>query len=433
QVMIFSDQDLDGHHIAGLVLNFFASLWPSLLEMKPDFVQRFATPLVKVFPRNGGRPLEFFCQGDFDDWQRDSGAEWPKSFRAKYYKGLATSTREEALQYFADMDKHVIDLELDGESGTNALAKVFEPARADDRKLWISRYDPSEELNYSEASASYEDFLDKQLVHFSAYDCVRSIPLLLDGLKPSQRKVLWWAMRNLKTEKRVSQIVGLVSSATSYHHGEESLVKVIVRLAQDFVGTNNVNLLEPKGMFGTRLNGPNVHGSARYIETQLTPLVPYIFRREDVDVMEPQMEEGHLIEPASLLPIFPLVLVNGFQGIGTGWSTQGPNYDPLAVVAGLESLIQGKRVKKLAPTYRGFRGEVEWEDGKWYSKGIWTVHEVDDLVYVEITELPIGVWTEDFVAMLEKKASRNSISMKIFKCHDHDDQSGNELRELVLQ
>ncbi|CAE7938939.1 TOP2, partial [Symbiodinium sp. KB8] len=109
------------------------------------------------------------------------------------------------------------------------------------------------------------------MVHFSIYDCVRSIPLLLDGLKPSQRKVLHWALKHSKSgEKKVSQIVGLVSSATGYHHGEESLVKVIVHLAQDFVGTNNINLLEPIGMFGTRLNGRDVHASARYIHTKLT-------------------------------------------------------------------------------------------------------------------------------------------------------------------
>ena len=430
-VMIFSDQDLDGHHIAGLVINLLASLWPSLLEVKPDFLERFATPLVKVFPSSSsssGPRVDFFTQGEFDTWQKETGADWTKRYRAKYYKGLGTSTREEALQYFSDMEKHVIDVEFSGEDDLEAVAKAFEPSRTDDRKTWIEGYDPSEELNYNQESASFVDFFDKSFVHFSAHDCVRSIPRLLDGLKPSQRKVLWWAMRNLKSEKKVSQIVGLVSSATSYHHGEVSLVKVIVNLAQDFVGTNNLNLFQPIGMFGTRLNGRDVHASARYINTKLSQLVPYIFRKEDFDLVPPQLEEGHEIEPRTLLPIFPLVLVNGFTGIGTGWSTNGPNFDVIQVVDCLMALIKRSSWEAtLMPSFRGHRGTVQDLNGRWVSYGNWQILEGKDidegLLLVEITELPVKVWTDDYIADLEKKATKQRVAMKLFKCSNHDDQN----------
>lgn len=352
---------------------------------------------------------------------------WTRRYRAKYYKGLGTSTRGEALEYFSNMDKHIINVDFEGEDAVEAVEKAFEPTRADDRKEWITGYDPTEEVDYSQSAISFKDFFQKSFVHFSAHDCVRSIPLLTDGLKPSQRKVLWWAMRNLKSEQKVSQMVGLVSSATSYHHGEQSLVQVIVSLAQDFVGTNNLNLLEPLGMFGTRLNGPSVHASERYIHTKLSPLVPYIFRKEDLGLLEPQLEEGHEIEPLMLLPIFPLVLVNGFLGIGTGWATSGPNFDVLKVVDHLVQLIKGNEPAPLAPSYRGFKGTIEYSDLRWSSKGVWQVHEDDDidesLLVVEITELPVKVWTDDYISWLEDKARKKRISLKVFKCSDHDDQN----------
>jgi len=435
RVMIFSDQDLDGHHIAGLVINLLATLWPSLLKVQPNFLQRFATPLVKVFPSlstsstsSTAPEQEFFSQGDFDVWQREKGADWMKHYRAKYYKGLGTSTRAEAQQYFQAMDKHVIQVDFEGAKDLEALEKAFEPDRTDDRKEWIRDYDPTEELDYSQDATNFEDFFDKSFLHFSAFDNVRSIPKLMDGLKPSQRKVLYWAMQHLKSEKKVSQITGLVSSATSYHHGEQSLVKVIVNLAQDFVGTNNLNLFEPIGMFGTRLHGREVHASARYINTKLSPLVPYIFVKEDLDLVPQQFEEGNEIEPRMLLPIFPLVLVNGFIGIGTGWATHGPNFDVLQVVEHLMSLIQKKQNDaKLIPSYRGFQGSVTDVNGRWVSKGNWKILEGEDidedLLIVEITELPVKAWTDDYIQELEKKAEKLRISMNIFKCRDHDDQN----------
>eukprot|EP00435_Cladocopium_sp_Y103_P030123 s1219_g7.t1 len=185
RVMIFCDQDLDGHHISGLVINLLATLWPSLLKVQPNFLQRFATPLVKVFPSSsssqGPARLEFFSQGDFDAWQRDQGADWTRRYRAKYYKGLGTSTREEALQYFQAMNKHVIQVEFEGATDMEAVEKAFEPNRTDDRKEWIMDYDPTEELDYSQDATNFEDFFEKSFLHFSAYDNVRSIPKLMDG------------------------------------------------------------------------------------------------------------------------------------------------------------------------------------------------------------------------------------------------------------
>ncbi|CAE8650684.1 unnamed protein product, partial [Polarella glacialis] len=428
RLMIFSDQDLDGHHIAGLVINFIQANWPSLLKMIPDFLQRFATPIVKIFPSRGSSKVavqEFFTQGDFAKWERQQPTDWNSKFRAKYYKGLGTSTRDEAIEYFSNPERHVLDLVLESEEDADAVERAFEQNRVADRKAWMLKYDVNEELDYTRASATYSEFFDKQFVHFSVYDCQRSIPLLLDGLKPSQRKVLH-VLQTMDGEKKVSQVTGLVSAATSYHHGEESLVKVIVHMAQTFVGTNNLNLLQPNGMFGTRLSGRDSHASARYIHTETSPLVKEIFKKDDVDILEKQFEDGQEIEPKSFAPVFPLVLVNGFKGIGTGWATDGPNYDPVEVVNALKKAIKGETAPELLPSYRGFSGRVYALNGKVVSEGLWRVYGSKGagkgLDTVEVTELPIGVWTDDFISNLEEKAKKTRLMMAIHKCEDHNDE-----------
>ena len=103
---------------------------------------------------------------------------------------------------------------------------------------------------------SYKDFINKELVLFSNCDNERSIPSLVDGFKPGQRKVMFTCLkRNDKKEVKVAQLAGSVGEKSAYHHGEASLMGTIINLAQDYVGSNNINLLLPNGQFGTRLQG----------------------------------------------------------------------------------------------------------------------------------------------------------------------------------
>lgn len=423
RVMIFSDQDLDGHHIAGLIINFFQDGWPSLLKLDQQFIQRFATPIVKVFK---GKQLmhEFFNQGSFNNWKDSPENDgWESRHRVKYYKGLGTSTREEAVSYFADMDKHVMTLERQSEEDVELVERAFRPDKADERKQWLNSYDPTVELDYSRSSASFVDFFNMQFVHFSMYDNVRSIPLLMDGFKPSQRKVIH-IVRGLSKEQRVSQLVGLVSSRTNYHHGENALVQTVVHLAQDFVGTNNINLLVPTGMFGSRLAGRSEYASARYIHTEISSIASTIFRKEDDDIAPSKYEEGMQVEPQFMLPVVPMALFNGFQGIGTGYMTVCPNYNPEEVAAALESIIRGEQVEPINVWYDGFSGEFVRRGGKLFSRGAWKVFSSRDdgeLDTVEITELPVEVWTDSYIQDMEKKAAE-STSMTVHKCADHNDQ-----------
>merc|ERR1712125_310469 len=134
--------------------------------------------------------------------------------------------------------------------------------------------------------------------------------------------------RNLRNDMKVAQLVGYVAEHSAYHHGEASMAGAIVAMAQDFVSTNNINLLEPSGQFGTRLQGGKDAASARYIYTRLSPLTRLIFSPLDDAVLSYQEEEGQNIEPYWYCPVIPMILVNGAEGIGTGWSTSIPNYDP---------------------------------------------------------------------------------------------------------
>lgn len=427
RVMIFADQDLDGHHITGLLINFFQSTWPSLLKVCPNFIQRFATPIVKIFPKAKNKPAvgEFLTQADYAAWQREQAPGWERRHRIKYYKGLGTSKREEAISYFSNMKRYVLDLVYKTAGDRVSVERSFGGGGADDRKAWIQKFlekgDTAKELDYTKASASVQDFFDLQFVHWCSYDNERSIPLLIDGLKPSQRKVLH-VLGKFKQEKRVAQIAGLVSAETSYHHGEQSLVETVVALAQTFVGTNNVNLLIPSGDFGTRLLGRKQHASARYIYTEPSELFHKIFRPEDEDVLRPQWEDGQVIEPHELLPVVPVLLMNGFKGIGTGWSSDGPNFNPVEVTDMLEAIIRGEEPKEILPWYQGFRGTIEKDgEGRFFSEGTWRILEGEDVV--EVKELPVGVWTDDYVAELGALARRKKIWLSVFKCRDHDDEN----------
>ena len=124
------------------------------------------------------------------------------------------------------------------------------------------------------------DFINKELIQYSRQDCIRSIPSMIDGLKPSQRKVLFGCFkRNLTKEIKVIQLSGYISENVLYHHGEQSLNQTIVSMAQDFVGSNNINYLVPNGQFGTRIMGGKDSASPRYIYTYLHPIARYLFNK----------------------------------------------------------------------------------------------------------------------------------------------------------
>lgn len=386
----------DGFHIRGLLFNMFHTLWPSLIANN-QFITSMLTPIVKV--SHNTEVISFYNLTDYQNWLKttDEGKGWT----IKYYKGLGTSTAEEAKQYFKELKQvqYIYHKDLSDER----LDLAFNKKKADERKDWIGAYDRQNILDYKNPQVPYEDFVDKELIHFSNYDVERSIPNLCDGLKVSQRKILFSCFKKNLTSKeiKVAQLAGYVSENAAYHHGEASLQSAIINLAQNFVGSNNINILKPNGQFGTRRCGGKDAGSPRYIYTLLNPITSIIYPKVDHEILTYLNDDGLDVEPEYFMPIIPMVLVNGALGIGTGFSTNVPCYNPKDIVAVLRMLLKGESVSdmELTPWYKGFKGVIEKkDDDKFVSRG--RFHKIT-ATKVEITELPVGVWTQDFKETLE--------------------------------
>ena len=285
---------------------------------------------------------------------------------------------------------------------------AFNKKLADNRKKWLSTYNPKTNVQpYTEGGkrfVNYSSFVHDELIHFSNADNVRSLPHVMDGLKPSQRKILFGCFkRNLKQEIRVAQLAGYISEHAAYHHGEASLNQTITGMAQIFVGANNINLLSPVGQFGSRLMGGKDAASPRYIHTHMESIVDSIFRKEDMPILKNLVDDGDVVEPETYYPVVPLLAINGSLGIGTGFSTDIPPHNPADVVGLLRSRLDGSedlKGKTLDPWWIGFRGKiVKKAPQQWVTSGLYEWQ--DSTKSVRITELPVGTWTKDYKAFLD--------------------------------
>lgn len=392
RILIMTDQDYDGSHIRGLLINMFHELWHELIKV-PGFITYMATPIVKA--HKGKLHKVFYTQYEYEEWRKtDSSRGW----NVKYYKGLGTSTRDEAKEYFKI--PNIVNYTFSTLSD-DSIDLAFNKSRADNRKDWLKTYNRSEIVGPSK-DLLYEDFVNKDLIHFSNYNLERSIPNVMDGLKTSQRKILYSAFkRNLKSEIRVAQFAGYVSEHSGYHHGEASLNDAIIGMAQDFVGSNNIPWLVPQGQFGTRLQGGKDSASPRYIHTYLQSYVKDLVPTDDFDCLVYRDDDGILVEPEWYAPILPMLLVNGSRGIGTGYSTFIPSFNPTELKSAItEWLEKGTGLdREFTPWTRGFKGKITKIDKQDYLvEGISKV-EGDTIT---ITELPIETWTQYFRETLDK-------------------------------
>jgi DNA topoisomerase-2 len=395
KVMFMCDADLDGNHIKGLGINLFHSVWPSLIKI-PGFISFMSTPILKA--RKGNSELAFYNEGEYQAWKDTQEEKSLQSWKIKYYKGLGTSTGKEFREYFKE--KKVVGFEV-GEKSDDSIDMIFNKKRSDDRKEWLRNYDRNLYLDTKDESIKYEEFIDKELIHFSKYDCDRSIPNLMDGLKISLRKILYSAFKKrLTTEIKVAQFSGYISENSCYHHGEASLNAAIVGMAQNFVGSNNINLFMPNGQMGTRLMGGQDAASERYIYTQLSKITRFIFPEKDDNILTYLNDDGTLVEPIYYCPIIPMILVNGSKGIGTGFSTNILSYNPRDIIYYLINKLSNEPTQEVfIPYYDGFTGEInQLKDNQFSVKGKYEVIGPDK---IRVTELPIGFWTNDFKEYLE--------------------------------
>lgn len=411
KIMLMTDSDDDGHHIKGLIFNLFYSLFPTLVKNKShEFITSMLTPIIKA--KKNAAVKNFYNLVTYEKWVRETPDA--HTWKIKYYKGLGTSTNQEAKEYFREMN--VVTYDFSKASCPTSLNLAFDKKFADKRKDWLSKYDKDNILDTDNKVVDCHDFINKELIHFSKYDLERSIPNICDGLKISQRKIMFSCFkRNLyKDELRVAQLAGYVSEQSAYHHGEASLQAAIVNMAQTFVGSNNINLLMPNGQFGSRVHGGKDAGQPRYIHTQLSPIVENLFIKADNQILNYLDDDGLQVEPQYYIPIIPMALVNGAIGIGTGFSTNIPCHNPVDIINYYLNKLDSKTTTTPAPYYNGFKGKIEKSGAtKYISRGVWRRSSVTS---VHITELPVGVWTIDYKSDLEELLEKHS---KVFKSYDN--------------
>lgn len=415
-VLIMTDQDTDGFHISGLVMNFFHSMFPSLFY-RPGFLSSMFTPIMNVYTEKNKNVLRFYNLDEAMSYLKTA-----KNVTIKYLKGLGSSNDHDIKETFGKvMVQYILSSK---EHVTKEMDKVFHSKQTEHRKIWLQSFDPSKSVMAIKGivnepqicNVRFEDFLNIEMIKFSMEDCIRNLPNLYDGLKESQRKILFACIQKGESFKmKVSQWAGYISEKTSYHHGEQCLFDTIIKMAQDFPGSNNVALIEKDGQFGTRLCGGKDAASSRYIFAKLAPITKYIFRPEDECILKYQDDDGTLIEPENYIPIIPMILVNGSVAIATGWSTNIPCFNPKDLITYIKTRLDNNTTCKLLPWYKNYLGTFEKQGVKFYTEG--RLYKKGN-VWI-ITELPIGMWIDNFKNDLEQMLEEKYIkSLKNYSTAD---------------
>ncbi len=415
KLVIMSDMDTDGSHIKGLILNLFDTYWPELLEL--DFIYEFITPIVKI--KKGSKIKYFYRLTDYKKWKEENTES---GYFLKYFKGLGTIEPAEAKLFFKDINKHLIRFNSsDIKKERDLIDLAFNKKRVENRKDWLLGYKPGIELDKFKTKQTYDLFFNNEFIEFSMADNIRSIPSIMDGLKPSQRKILYTLFkRNFKEEVKVELLMGSVLELAAYHHGPQSLESTIVGMAQNFIGANNINLLDPTGEYGTRNKGGKDASASRYIFTKLAHLTRDIFKHEDDEILDYLIDDGYQVEPRFYIPIIPMILCNGSDGIGTGWSSYVPQFNPTDLINYIEhKLKQNKKKVDLKPWFKGFKGEIiaDLDNGRYISRGIFKRLPKNRL---NILEIPIFTANEKYYEFLDKLVDEKYIKDYDKYCTDND-------------
>ena len=364
-IMVMADSDDDGKHILGLFLLMLHTRYPSILAR--GMVMYLRTPILRCYL--GKQEQKFYTQREYEAWVQQTSNQ--ASWRRKYFKGLGTSTDADIKDDFKA--PRIVQCFYDSEC-PKAFQLAFNDKLSDSRKEWLTKWRSAFDVE-SLQMQPISTFIEHELVLFSLANVKRSIPRFMDGLKESQRKILWGAflkwgsdpkgkkakkyIKKSTRELKVAQLAMFVAEKTQYHHGEMALSDTIVAMAQDFVGANNLPYFTQDGQFGTRNKGGKDASNTRYSFTRPQWWINYVYRREDHALLEMEEEDGEVTQPKTLLPIIPMALVNGENGIATAWSTWVASHHPLDLTEWLLARLEGRPLPTVLPWYNGFTGEIQ--------------------------------------------------------------------------
>lgn len=411
-VLFMADPDNDGKHILGLFLLFMLCRFPGLVER--GFIKFLRIPVVRI--DIDGKNYMFYSMTAF----KRHMAQLPSNARIgkpDYFKGLGSSEDHHIKQDF--INPRIVTFKVD-EVTAQKILLAFHKTASNLRKQWIADWvnrDVLDTDNYTELPISI--FIDHEFVDYSIENIIRSIPEAMDGMKESQRKAYFAAMRKLggkskKDKVKVAQIASHAAEITCYKHGETCLSDTIVQMTYAFTGANNMAYFHPKGQFGTRNKGGKDAANPRYTCVSLPWWYSFVYRKEDKRLEKRIIDEGEPQECENLFPTLPMHVINGVIGIGTAYSTNIPQHNPLDVAFWLQMrLLQdlqpesNHQLPLLRPWYKGFTGQIVLTGNGFTTEGKMRIN-MDQSVIIE--ELPIGTWTKDYEDLLDELEQAGTIS-----------------------
>ncbi len=411
-ICVAADADADGFHINGLVMNFIETYWPTIFNT-PGFIKVFRTPFVKF--KTSSFVHEFYSESEYEKWRSGDGKDMKGTI--KFYKGLGTSKRAEYVEYFENLVKHLVKIDYVGkEEKLEDVQRLFMTVfgkETGDRKIWMDSRAGIENISYEKTSMTATSYLNDMVSLHSLYNRKRNIPSIIDGLKLGQRKIIATLLRggiNKDDGIKAGSLASRVIEKMDYHHGNVSLEDAIKLMAQNFIGTNMVNLLEPDGSYGDR--ECKKASSSRYIFTQFSAFGSLLFNRDYLGLLQYADSQKNLTkkyEPLFYYLPVPLVLMNGTSGIGTGWSSKVYKYNPSQIGKYIKAHLAETEKPKIDLYFHKFRGTIETlEKGKFIISGKWKLSEG----ILVITELPPWITITQYNQHLEKLRKLGVIKKK---------------------
>ena len=478
RIVMVKDADVDGDAIMGLVYNIFFTFFKSLLLQ--NFFYEFTTPAFQIILKDklnkkglgfsNNVKLEFTTEAMLNNKLKETPKN--KIDHIHYMKGLGSITDEDAKRYFSNIDKHLILITIHNE--TKPIKGkfgeyddiIYGPKKADEymemvysnskinidkRKNWVMSCDPKKVLERANGMNEMPIVLFQHLsnIHFALDNCHRSMVNIVDGLKPSYRKIMYtlFSKGNTATSKteKVAAVAGEVTKFAKYMHGEASLQETIFTMMKYWAGTNNIPLLNDHGSIGSRLG--DKHAQARYVFLTLSSLARLIYIPDDDPILIPSYDEGEQVEPEYYVPIIPMTLINGSKGIGTGFSNLIPQhnqYDCINYIKttlnypeNLNSLVNfPNELSPINPYYPECNVKVEITDKGYVTYGsqewifpkvtkneiFWKTsllpgkngkHPLDyNPAYLKITEIPIGCNLKTIIEQIQKMLGEKSNQTK---------------------